>query len=329
MLEKVSIIVPVYKVEQYLKRCIESLIHQTYKNIELILVDDGSPDSCGGICDEYATSDNRIKVIHKKNGGLSEARNFGIDSATGNYITFVDSDDFVSENYIEYLLYLLKENNAQISICGFVKFTKEEEIIKNQPKDNPKVLSSVDALKEIYGKSGAVYIISCGKLYTRNLFESIRFPIAKLHEDEFITYKLFYYAERIVYSEQMNYYYFIRNDSITGEPFSIKKLDYIEALEKRLEFFKQNSMKILEEYTLQRYAYALVDNYCHCKLYCNADTDIMIGLRQKFKRIFLRTFLSGVMNLKNKISLVLYFFYPMLYSKRYLSKKEYLCKKTN
>lgn len=238
MSELISIIVPIYKVELYLKRCIDSILKQSYKNLEIILVNDGSPDKCGEICDDYSRIDNRIKVIHKKNGGISEARNSGIDISHGAYITFIDSDDWINELYIEELYCILNKSSADISICSYIKTTN------NEFKDNFlfKMIyeySNIEALEQFTDKFYVQMVIATGKLYKRTLFEGIRFPIGKIHEDEFTTYKLIFKAKKIVLTTAQLYYYWQREDSITGVGFSINnRLDGIEAFIERAEFFK-------------------------------------------------------------------------------------------
>ena len=236
----VSIIVPIYKVEPYLRRCLDSIVNQTYTNIEIILIDDGSPDNCPQICDEYASKDNRIKVIHKMNGGLSDARNSGIDISKGEYISFVDSDDWVDEKYIEILLDLTIKENADIVIG---EYTKTQGVIL-QEKQNiwTKTYSSKEALIRLFSKNNITFTVSWGKLYKKELFNSIRFPIGKFHEDEFTTYILFYNSTKIVYTSKILYNYYQRAGSIvsTRHPW-----DVLEALEQRYLFFKDKNEKDL------------------------------------------------------------------------------------
>ena len=207
MEELISVIVPIYNVEKYLNKCIESIINQSYSNLEIILVDDGSKDSSGIMCDSYILKDKRIKVIHKENGGLSDARNVGIDKAKGEYIVFIDSDDWIDEKMIEILYNIIKKNNSDISICDY--FLAYNEEIQTQKEDIEIInLSNIEALKKIYDKDlGVCMIVAWNKLYKRNLFkDDIRYPYGKIHEDEFTTYKLLYKAEKISYTKQKMYY---------------------------------------------------------------------------------------------------------------------------
>ncbi len=248
MNEKISIIVPVYKVEQYINECINSVIRQTYKNIEIILVDDGSPDKCPNICDDFAKKDKRIKVIHQKNKGLSGARNTGIKISTGKYICFVDSDDFIADDYVEFLYNNLIYNNVDISMCGFVDYYSESK----------KVCKLVKNIKKIYKKEEAqIYlnilgyfdVASWNKLYKRELFDNIKFPIDKTCEDWRIMFKIIDKAEKIYYDSTVKYYYRKRENSITTS--KNIRLDAIEAALSAIEFYKKNQYTKVLPYAYQ------------------------------------------------------------------------------
>lgn len=222
----VTVIVPVYKVEPYLRRCLDSIVNQTYRNLEIILIDDGSPDNCGVICDEYAEIDKRIKVIHKKNGGLSSARNVGLDVFKGEYVSFVDSDDVVSLDMIEYLYDLLSDNNAEISVClhEIVRDNHRWISFKNV---NNQTVTPKECIKKLLYNDG-VDTSACAKLYKASLFNNVRYPQGKLFEDIATTYKLFFNANRIALGNEAKYSYILRNSSIVGSSFNEKKLDLLE-----------------------------------------------------------------------------------------------------
>lgn len=223
----VSIVVPVYNVEKYLKKCIDSILNQTYKNLEIILVDDGSTDNSGKICDDYSSSDERIKVIHKQNGGLSDARNLGIDNSTGKYITFIDSDDYITNNYIEYLVTILEKNNADISICDY-KIVHNEFGFIDKSKEIINIYTYEECImKLLYGTHKL--ISACGKLYKKNLFKLIRYPKNQLFEDINTTYKTYFESKNIVVSNLKMYMYLVRNDSITTSKFNTRNFDQIRA----------------------------------------------------------------------------------------------------
>lgn len=240
MEEIVSVVIPVYNVELYLERCIDSVIDQTYENLEIILVDDGSSDSSGKICDDYAKDDSRINVIHKKNGGLSDARNTGIDVATGMYIMFVDSDDWISRNCVELLIKALQWGKTQISACTYQKTDRyrEDAEIPEYINDYIEVWTIDDAYRHLFFNK-EIDNSACAKLYKRSLFKNIRFPVGKLYEDQFVTYKLFHIAQGVTYIGQRLYYYFDRPGSIQNEAFTIRKMDELEAAQECVRFIDE------------------------------------------------------------------------------------------
>lgn len=262
MNELISVIIPIYKVEQYLKRCIDSVLGQTYKNLEIVLVDDGSPDGCGKICDEYAAIDNRVKVIHKKNGGLSDSRNVGIEISQGEYIAFIDSDDWIHKKYFEELYNLLKKSNSDISVCNFIRVSNENIRVDNS-KQEVYEYSNIEALEQFVGEFYVQMVIACGKLYKKDLFKEIRFPVGKLHEDEFTTYKVIFNAKKVILTTAQLYYYWQRQDSIMGVGFNIKgRLDVIEAFKERGDFFKKMQLEQLSSKTYKAlfFLYLTVNN---------------------------------------------------------------------
>lgn len=267
----VSVVIPIYKVEKYLHRCVDSVLKQTYKNIEVILVDDGSPDYCGKICDEYASKDKRIKVLHKDNGGLSDARNQGTKIARGKYITYIDSDDFVESDYIEYLYNLLIDNSCDMSIILPHKFYDNNLVTIKNKKEKIKIYNSEEALKVmLYQKNfdNAAW----GKLYLLNNIKDIEFPVGKLYEDIGTTYKYILRSNKIAYSNQKKYYYLQRKDSIMGSPFSQKEMDYVYQSE-----IMMNDIKLLNKKKLIKAV--------KCR-YLNANFSVIlkIGKTQEYKK---------------------------------------------
>lgn len=241
MNELISVIIPVYNVKAYLENCINSVINQTYKKIEIIIVDDGSTDGSSQLCDQLAKKDSRIKVFHKKNGGLSDARNYGIDKAIGNFITFIDSDDVVSENLIAHLFSLSKRNNADISICNPIHiFTNK--IQQNYDFQDPtkiRVLTPTQALNLMFYQND--FLVSAwGKLYRKSLFKDIKFPVGMLFEDIAIMYKLFFSSNKLVYSNAKYYGYFHRENSITTQSFSEKDFDILKICKSLDSFSKKH-----------------------------------------------------------------------------------------
>lgn len=211
--ELISVIVPVYNVEPYLRRCVESILHQTYQNLEILLVDDGSTDASGAICDEYATLDDRVTVIHQKNGGLSAARNMGIDRAKGEYLCFVDSDDLLDCHMVETLYTDLTEQGAEIAVVGFQMFERESEITHPEFITQVQCMSGRDAIRSTL-VSDELGDFAWNKLYKKDLFRGIRYPLGRMMEDQGTTYKLFLQCEKVVYRPVPLYYYYQRADSI-------------------------------------------------------------------------------------------------------------------
>ena len=237
--EKISVIVPVYNVEQYLERCVDSIINQTYTNLEIILVNDGSTDNSGKLCDELAKKDERIRVIHKENGGLSDARNRGIDEAESDLVGFIDSDDYIDSDMYEVLLKNLNNTDADLSMCALYDVynnTPEAQVANKETWE----LSSEQAIKMVM-EAKILSVTAVNKLYRKSLFSDLKFEVGKIAEDAFIMIKLLDKCEKIVATNEKKYYYVHRENSITTQKFSTKFLNVIEA-------YEQNSNIILEKY---------------------------------------------------------------------------------
>lgn len=228
MNELISVVVPIYNVEKYLKSCIDSIINQTYKNLEIILVDDGGTDKCPHICDEYENKDQRIKVIHKENGGLSDARNAGIKQAKGQYISFVDSDDDISPYMYNKLYKNIKQYNADISVCNYVFIYDGNKY--NQGKTNQTIsMTSEEALDMLYdtNKYGN---FAWNKLYKTTLFNDIKFPYGKKYEDIFVMHELYNKANKLVFLDEGLYNYYSRESSILGTESIDAIIDYFDGM---------------------------------------------------------------------------------------------------
>ena len=236
MKDLISVIVPVYKVEQYLDECVASIVAQTYPNLEIILVDDGSPDRCPEICDVWAQKDKRIKVIHKFNGGLSDARNAGLELASGEYIAFVDSDDWISPDMYVTMHKAMREANADICSCGIVEAYPEYQQSRNLPE---LVGDSEEILQLLYADT--LYpVMAWNKLYHSEHWKNLRFPTGKICEDAFTTYQLVDKAEKIVQINTPLYFYRIRENSIMTSAFSRKRMDEEEAWRCNYEFVAEH-----------------------------------------------------------------------------------------
>ena len=235
----ISVIVPIYKVEKYLDKCVESIVGQTYRDIEIILVDDGSPDKCPEMCDEWAKKDERIKVIHKKNGGLSDARNAGLSIAKGEYISFVDSDDWISSCFLEIMYQVMQKEDADIVECGVTYVDEQGEIIRIRKNSTSQVsFDKIEALRQLVLEEG-VYQTVWNKLYKREVIGDIKFEVGKYNEDDFWTYQVFDRVKRITLIEEPLYYYLQRGTSIMGAGYSLKRMDGLEARFRRMEFLQK------------------------------------------------------------------------------------------
>lgn len=259
--EKISVIVPIYKVETYLPKCIESIIHQTYHNLEIILVDDGSPDKCGEICDRYAQKDERIHVIHKKNGGVARARNDGIEYAGGDYISFIDSDDWIAENAYEILYQGLKQYDADCAVGKCVTVIDKNGTLSPKKNSDTSVRceTASEAMKHVLLSGSAVW----NRLFRREVFQHIRFPLDRINDDEVVALHAYAECKNIVFLNQDTYYYRIRQDSITTSKFSIRNVDCYYNSVDNLRFIRRRVPE-LEECAEYKYVKAML--YCYVNL---------------------------------------------------------------
>lgn len=250
----VSVIIPVYNVEFFLDRCVQSALSQTYPYLEIILVDDGSTDLSGKLCDEYIDTDSRIRVVHKENGGLSSARNAGIDVATGEYIFFLDSDDYIMDETIETMLNKAKSRDYGVVSCGIEQVWDIDKMDLNAPFTSP-VAGEWDGRSSVLEMqlNNTICSVACNKLYKASLWKKMRFPVGKLHEDEYTTYRILYEAERVAYIPDLFYKYYQRADGISAGTTSDDRDDHLAAFYERFEFFKSCGDVELTEWSLVRY----------------------------------------------------------------------------
>ena len=236
----ISLIVPVYNVEDYLDRCVQSIINQTYDNLEIILVDDGSTDTSSEICDNWKERDNRIVVIHKKNGGLSDARNTGLKTAKGEYIGFIDSDDFINKDMYRVLINTILQSKADIAECRWIPFEDKTDLLDKRKTEygDIVVFSAEEALKELILERKLKQTV-VNKIYSRHIINTF-FPIEKINEDEYWTYHVFGSSKRIAFVDTVLYYYYQRNTSIMHVDYSIKRLDGVFARKERMCYIKNN-----------------------------------------------------------------------------------------
>ena len=277
-MNKIFFIVPVYKVEKYLGRCVESILAQTYENTEIVLVDDGSPDNCPKLCDDYAEKYPNIKVIHKENGGLSDARNAGIiyvmeKAKDEDYLTFVDSDDYVHPDYARRMVFLCKENGCNLAQCSYEKGSND---FFTETKVDPDVvcMTAEEALLGYRIKSQA-----CAKVCTVKLFLEKRFPVGVFNEDEFTTYRAVYDAKKMVFTNEKLYYYFQNGSGIMTE--IAKKLknnprryDFLKAYEERIKFFEEKNLPLQVMKTKEKICTDIILRYCEQMWLKKEDRDI-------------------------------------------------------
>ncbi|QDP85819.1 glycosyltransferase [Chryseobacterium sp. SNU WT5] len=260
MNDKISIIVPVYNVEKYLPQCMDSIIFQTYQNLEIILVDDGSTDSCPQICDDYALKDERVRVIHQKNTGVAVARNMGLGILTGDFVAFVDPDDILAPHFYENMLRCLIENNADIVECDFINFTSEIDITLD--------LSSVAIREKIYDAEKALELLMkeeikqmpWNKLLTAEICKGVLFPAGKKHEDDFWAYQIFGNAKKIIKRDEILYFYRQHNESNMGRQYNLTRLDGLSAIENRIEYI-QNHFPNLETLAINKFCFGSLWHY--------------------------------------------------------------------
>lgn len=322
---KISIIVPIYNVEQYLRKCIYSLINQTYKNLEIILINDGSSDNSGLICDEYAKKDDRIKVIHKENEGVSVARNIGLDIATGEYIFFIDSDDYLNTNAILILFDNLKKYDADISMCEYIRvydYNYKEKTIK----EDIKIYKNIEALEKLYNdtftfhENYGLFISPGSKLYKKKLFENIRYPIGKFYEDGATIYKVLYNAKKIVHTNLILYYYYQRQGSTSRKKIDKTRLDRLDAFRSQIEFYKENKLYNLYYSAFNTYLNMIIEYYYLFREEIDGE-----NISTKMKVLFNKEFQKAKKEFdfpKKRLNELKEFKYPNYYSIKKRLKKE-------
>lgn len=308
---KISVIVPVYRVEQYIEKCVNSILSQTLADIEVILVDDGSLDNCVKICDNFANKDSRVKVLHKKNEGLSAARNTGLTLAESEYISFVDSDDYLAEDMLELLYNNIIKYSADISICGLYD-CYEDKKIPQYAKNELLVVDNKEALRlALEGEKFSVNAVN--KLYKKNLFDKISFPEGKLSEDAFTIPKILAKAEKIVFDSSPKYYYVHRGQSITTSNFKRNDFDVVEAYSEILEFVKENFKDLTKQAEfrlLWSYTYVFDKMILSKDFRITDDYKKTLGiLRANTLKMLRNQFFS----LKRKIAMLILYVSPSLY----------------
>lgn len=321
----ISVIVPVYRVEEYLERCVKSILSQTYKNLEVILVDDGSPDQCPAICDACAEKDARVKVIHQENKGLSGARNAGIDAASGEYLAFVDSDDYVSPHFIEELYQLLQDTGCAIGQCRF-SYVKGDGLVEEG--DSAFCIYRGESLMEqLYGpeEKATCFVVAWNKLYRAELFKEteIRYPEGRIHEDEATTYRLFHEAKKLAFLDRALYGYYTENGGSITSVFSAKRLQWLAAHEERIAFFKKNGYEKLLPAAYRKLCDACITFYFRCTEQVKDAEELKKELRKRLEAYRANgAAWIAALPLKTRMGYELFSMSPGLYAKMFQKMQE-------
>ena len=312
MHDLISVIIPVYKVEKYLCRCVDSVLEQTYTNMEIILVDDGSPDNCPVMCDEYARQDSRVKVIHQENAGLSGARNAGIDMAQGQWLAFVDSDDYLTADFLERLYQACVDTGSSLSVCRW-EYVRGETIPEHGTGET-RVYTGREMLANLYVPDGAYFVVAWNKLYRKELFEDIRYPLGRIHEDEATTYRIYDKVKKAAYVDRSLYGYFVTPVSIT-RGFNPKRMDWVTAVAERLDFFEQKGYTELMVPGLQALADGSIDIYFGMRDQLPGSEKQQEEIRTLIREGLRRVKKYGKFPLRTEIGYRLFLTWPGLYRK--------------
>lgn len=264
-MEKVSVIVPVYNVEKYIDRCVQSLFDQVYENIEIVLINDGSTDRSGEICDEYAKKDSRVKVLHQEYNGVADARNKGVAMATGEYIIFLDGDDEADKEYVSKLYTTLKENDLDIAQCCLLRIRNGEPINKLEVKAGVRIFNGMEMQMKTFDRDRYFCNVVCGKLFKKKLFEGLSFPYGRINEDESMIYLLTFKSERVGIIDDYLYYYHYNGDSITEKKYNIHRLDAFYMLEEKFAFYKERGLDAFANKVANEYFSQMSIVFCHKK----------------------------------------------------------------
>ena len=322
---KLSIIVPIYNVEKYLPRCIESILNQTFREFELILINDGSTDNCKEICEKYKKIDSRIIVVNKKNGGVSSARNFGIDISRGEYIGFVDPDDFIDANMYEILFNTANSYNSDMVICDYYKVSeydikKYEEIQLNNKGIIVENINNIDAIERIL-TVGEKFIVPWNKIYKRRLFENLRYNEGMIYEDEFLAYRILYRCNKVSIINSSLYYYVQRKGSIVNSTFSSKKFDKVYAIKDRVDFLKDKGIVNLIDKAEKSFIDYFVWNYFIGYQRLENIGYELKKLKKEFNNIFYRILDNKLISIKEKLTLCILYLSPYLYNKLIINRE--------
>ncbi len=289
MKDLISVIIPVYNIEKYIAQCIESVQKQTYQNIEILVVNDGSPDRSAEIAEQYAINDKRIHIINKVNGGLSDARNIGIEQAKGKYIILVDGDDYVDSYMIEKMYNAMQESDSDLCICSVNVVDENHQMLEEdrQATIQAGIYTKEQMLQKIITLPNWFYVVAWNKLYRREIFDKVKYPKGKVHEDEFVIHHIFENSSKIICIEDKLYYYVQREQSIMHNKFNIKHMDMVEAFLERIVFLLNLNNIDGACNMLKRVRYALIDGYLKLnKCGSTNDKNRIIQLHQQYRKVY-------------------------------------------
>ena len=310
-MDLVSIIIPVYNVENYIDECIQSVIAQSYKEVEIWLIDDGSTDTSGKKCDLWKEKDSRIHVIHQANQGLSGARNTGLDSCTGDWISFIDSDDFVATDYVKKMVDIAHNCGVDLVQC---RETVELHRIKKE--SNEDIVNHWKGTPKEFLLSNEYRTMAWAKLYRKHLFNTLRFPVGKLHEDNAIVYKLVYNSDKVAYTEEMLYGYRLRDQSITVyDGYNLKQLDKQEFLEEQISFFQEHDEVELLQKAYKEYAFELLENYGKVAKYHNDRKELLQDIKQKYCKVATQAMKDSRLSEKTRLLMQVARWNPIIWTK--------------
>lgn len=300
----ISVVVPIYNVSRFLPACLDSIVHQTYSDLDIILIDDGSTDDCPQICDAYSQRDDRIRVIHKQNGGLSDARNVGIECAKGQYITFVDSDDVIAVDMIEYLYYLMQKYQVDMSCCQMRRISESNEPMGETLATEDILIQggALECMRALLTNS-LFNVVAWSKLYKTSDFKNVRYPKGKLNEDVFTTYKIVAHCERIIIGGERKYYYRVREGSIMTMNFKPAHMDAVEA-KITLNNFVEKQFPSLVGYSQAGIVYAA--NICSLRIAKSNEMKEVLCYIPKIQALYRQYEWSFLRYSRNKISAKLY-----------------------
>lgn len=289
----ISVIVPIYNSERYLDHCIKSIVMQTFQNLEIILIDDGSTDQSGFICDNWAKKDQRIKVVHQENKGISFSRNVGLQCATGDGILMVDSDDYIASQMIERMHDVLDRYHTELVICNMEKGNLEDYQFQEKTNDEVEIIDNETALHRIYESKykELLYVVPWAKLYKRELFQNLQYPNGKIFEDIYLTHEILFKCKKIAIVPEKMIYYYQHEESIMNQRFNVKKLDYLSALENRIAFFDLHRLDDLKEKAYDVYLHSLIWEYSRARDILTSK-DIMKDIHNRFRRAYIQGYAS-------------------------------------